>query len=77
MWLSVLASILAVGFTLAAVYFTYIKIRHPSVIPAGNRRVDDFVQDAYASLIQSEPPPTFRNNKCTCTTGSVISLLLD
>jgi len=69
MWLSVLASIIAVGLTLAAIYFVYAKIRHPCVITAGNRRPGDFVQDAYAALIQSEPPPTFRNSKCTCTAG--------
>ena len=69
MWLSVLASLLAVGLTFAAIYYTYIKMRHPSVIFGGRRRVEDFVQDSYASLIQGEPPPTFRNNKCTCSTG--------
>ena len=69
MWLSVLVSLLAVGLTFAAIYYTYIKMRHPSVIFGGPRRVDDFVQDSYASLIQGEPPPTFRNNKYTCSTG--------
>jgi len=71
MWLSVLVSVIAVGLTLAAIYFIYAKIQHPSVIFAGNRRLDDFVQDAYMSLIQSEPPPMFRSNKCSCTAGLV------
>ena len=75
MWLSVLAAVLAVGLTFAAIYKTYVKIRHPMVIFGGKRRVGNFVQDSYASLIQGEPPPTFRNNKCSCSSGPLLAFI--
>ena len=74
MWLSVTASVLAIGFVLAVIYNIYSKINHWSLIRAENRMRGDFVLDAFASLIQSEPPPNFRNKKCTCSAGTEYSL---
>ena len=73
MWLSVLGALITVGLTFAAIYYTYIKISHPSVIVGRNRRVEDFVQDSYASLIQGEHPPNFQSGKCTCSAGQKFS----
>ena len=75
MWLSVTASVLAIGFVLAVIHRIYSKVNHWSLIRADNRRASNFVHDAFASLIQSEPPPNFRNNKCTCSAGFVACII--
>ena len=59
MWLPVLASVLALGAALCVVYFVYLKIHHPDVIFSARKKFPDFLQDSFASLIQSEQPPMF------------------
>ena len=70
MWLSVTASVLAIGFVLAVIHNIYTKIKHWSLIRADNRRAGNFIHDAFASLLQGEAPPNFRTNKCTCSAGT-------
>lgn len=60
MWLSIIASVISVGVTFLTVYYVYMKMHHPDVIFAANRRIHDFIMDALASLIQGEQPPMFR-----------------
>ena len=60
MWLSIVASILAIGAAFAVVYSIYLKMDHPDVIFTAAKRIPDFFLDSFASLVQSEQPPMFR-----------------
>jgi hypothetical protein len=68
MWLPIIASVAAVGLSLSVIYFTYTKIQHPDVVFSSRKKVLDFLQDSFASLIQGEPPPMFKTRP-TCSAG--------
>lgn len=70
--MSVLASVIVIGIVNGTVYFIYVKLEHPSVIPDGNKRMPHFVQDSFATLIQYEPPPNFKNDNCSCSAGYLL-----
>jgi hypothetical protein len=60
MWLSIIASVITIGISLFFIYFIYLKMNHPDVIFAANRKIHDFIMDSLASLIQGEQLPMFR-----------------
>ncbi len=60
MWLSVVASVFAIGGAFAVVYYIYLKMDHPDVVYTEAKRIPDFILDSFASLVHSEHPPMFR-----------------
>jgi len=76
MWLSVVASILAIGGAFVVVYYIYLKMDHPDVIYTEAKRIPDFILDSFASLVQSEQPPMFRV-KPTLSAGKIFENFLN
>jgi hypothetical protein len=68
MWLSVIASVLAIGASWSVVYFVYLAIHHSDVIFSARKNVVDIMKDSYTALIQYEQPPMFKV-KATFSSG--------
>jgi hypothetical protein len=66
---------LFIGLTLAAIYFVYLKLRHPNVLFSDKKKVPEFIFDSFASLVQYEHPPNFRN-KSSCSAGTLLLFLM-
>ena len=69
MWISVIGAVVLIGMANALIYQIYIKMSHPNVRQEAKKGPAYFVQDAFATLIQYEPPPNFMNEKCSCSSG--------
>ena len=70
MWICVFLSVLVTGGTFGVIYKVYLKIVHPDVNFRASKFGADFVMDSYASLVQYEPPATFKM-KATCSSGNL------
>ena len=69
MWLSVIASVIAIGLTLSVIYKYYKKMRHPIFMETANKNPADSINDALASLLQGEHPPNYKSDKFLYSAG--------
>ncbi len=68
LWLAIFGSVSLIGTMLALIHSMYAKINHPDVVKSATKRVIDFIQDSFASLVQNEKPPNF-NIRPKCSAG--------
>jgi hypothetical protein len=73
MWMAVVGSIIVIGLSLAAIYFAYLKMNHPLLIFSAKKRVEDFIMDSYAALIQYDRSVCF-HHKPSLASGDCPSL---
>jgi hypothetical protein len=59
LWIAIFGSVVLIGLTLCAIYLVYSKIYHPDLKISASKKLSDFVQDSFASLVQCEQPPNF------------------
>ena len=68
MWLSLIASVLALGVTFWAIYKVYLTIHHPDVVYSDQSSVLDFVNNTFNGLLQADTSPNFEV-KPKCSAG--------
>ena len=68
MWLSVLASVIAIGFSIGAIYTLYTKMHHPQVVETQHKKIADYQLESVRFLIQNEPFDGFET-KAHCSSG--------
>ena len=73
MWLSVCCAIVVVGLVNSLIYHFYIQMSHRDVRPQAEKSLGDFIHDAVASMFQNEPSPNFMNEKCSCSSGTILN----
>ena len=72
MWLSVLASVIAIGFSIGAIYTFYTKVHHPQVVEIQHKKIADYQLESVRFLIQNEPFDGFET-KAHCSSGLFLS----
>jgi hypothetical protein len=68
LWLAIFGSVSLIGLSLAMIHSVYEKIDHPDFLKSASKKIPDFIQDSFASLVQNEKPPNFKS-KPKCSSG--------
>ena len=68
MWLSVLASVIAIGLTIGAIYTMYTRIQHPQVVEIEGKTIAEYQLESVRFLIQNEAFDGFET-KAHCSSG--------